>query len=401
VASGAAKSGAGNSGGGRGGEERSEQSGEQRGERVPDRRDRHRDRRWFLATAAILACGAPWLPDRAALAPAVGLAALALAAGGAEAGIAAAWSAALALGTALLAAYPWLRRDPVAGALALLGEPPGWRLAAALAAAAGGLWAVVTLAGRREATKGQGRPAQRASPGAPAAGGAKTGAPAAGGAKTRAPAVSKATDSMAAAGAAADGATAAVAAADGATAAGAAKWGVAAGAAAGRAAAGVAVGIAIAVLGPLVWRPGRGLITPGGTVLLERAHPEWVTEMGPGRVAAVAVQSSLQNAAGLADGTPVARLRLQSTGDADIEVVIRAGRDSGEWSARRSDVAAGALLHSPAAWVSWVAGDFFGQSYRTRLTLPQAGSFARLRVELAPGLPAGIGLALYQVEIEP
>ncbi len=66
----------------------------------------------------------------------------------------------------------------------------------------------------------------------------------------------------------------------------------------------------------------------------------------------------------------------------------------------------------PAAWVSWIADGFFAQRYRRVFWLPalpaprSAGARAapplrpvRLRIELAPGLPPGLALAVYQMEI--
>jgi len=82
-------------------------------------------------------------------------------------------------------------------------------------------------------------------------------------------------------------------------------------------------------------------------------------------------------------------------------LVVRAGEETGEWAARRPDVAASARLRSPRPWLVWVAGDAFGQRYRARLPLPRSGSFARLRIDLAPGLPPDTGLAVYQVELAP
>ncbi len=280
-------------------------------------------RRWRLAAALLVAFATPWLPDRSVLAAPIALAALALPATGVAAGIAAAWSAALLGATALLAAYPWLRRDPLADALGLFGATAGPRSAIALAGAALLLGGALALGRRRPAAR-QARMAATAT----------------------------------------------------------------------------AATLLAALLLPSLTHPRLSLLAAGETVLLDRAHPSWIAEISPRRTAILAVQSDLINAAGLADGTLVAHVQLLATG-ATQDLELRAGRDTGEWSARRPDVAAAARLHSPAPWVSWVAGPFLGQRYRCRLLLPHPDSFARIRIDLAAGLPAGTALALHQVEVAP
>jgi hypothetical protein len=305
--------------------------------------------RALLAAAALLAFATPWLPDRTALAAPLALAALALPESGAAAGLTAVWTTAVLAGTALLASYPWLRRDPLGEALSLLGAHAGPGLAAALGGAALLVGGAAALAVRRP-------------PGAAdslAAGSPQGPRPIA-------------TDSAA-------------------TAARAAR--VAA------AAAGIALFVTLAA--PQLASPGFALLNAGDTVLLDRANPSWHTDLPPRRSRLLALQTSLIHGTGLADGTPVARLRLLGTGDGGTELLLRAGRDTGEWAARRPDVAAAGRSHAPRPWLAWVAGDFFGQLYRARLRLPRAGSFARLRIDLEPGLPADTGLALHQVELEP
>lgn len=83
-----------------------------------------------------------------ALAPAAGLAALTVPRRGAVPAVQGGWIAAL-LGTAcLLGAYPWLRADPLAGALALFGLQPGWPEALTTVAGAALVAGVVALAGQ-------------------------------------------------------------------------------------------------------------------------------------------------------------------------------------------------------------------------------------------------------------
>jgi hypothetical protein len=299
---------------------------------------RRRQSRALLAAAALLAFATPWLPDRSALAAPLALAALALPATGAAAGLTVIWSAALLIGTALLASYPWVRHDALGDALGLLGADAGTGAGPGLAAAIGG--AALLIAGTvalvlrlRQRLWQRQRPAARAGPIAAAAAG---------------------------------------------------------------------VALFAAMVGPQLASPGVALLGGGSAVLLDRANPSWHTDVGPQRLQGLALQTSLIHGTGLAGGTPVARVRLLGTGTAPLELLLRAGDDTGEWAARRTDVAATARLHPPPPWQAWVAGDFFGQRYRTRLPLPRSdsGSFARLEIVLAPGLPPDTAVALYQVELE-
>jgi hypothetical protein len=157
----------------------------------------------------------------------------------------------------------------------------------------------------------------------------------------------------------------------------------------------------VALVGPRVVSPGMALLAGGDAVLLDSAHPSWHLDLGPRRSRGLVLQTSLIHAAELGGGTPVARVRLLGTGAPPLELQLRAGDDTGEWAARRPDVAAAARARAPRPWLVWVAGTFFGQRYRARLPLPRAGSFARLEIDLAAGLPPDTGLAIYQVELEP
>jgi hypothetical protein len=304
--------------------------------------------RALLAAAALLALATPWLPDRSALAAPIALGALALPAAGAAAGLAAVWSAAVLLGTTLLASYPWLRQDSPGDALALLGGGAGPRLAAAIGGAALLVAGAVELILRRPAGAPEptGSGSDRSIPATPA--------------RPQAPARAARIAAMVG---------------------GAALF--------------------AALVGPQLASPGMALLAGGDAVLLDRAHPLWQIDLAPRESRGLVLQTNLIHSAGLGPGTPVARVRLLGTGAPPLELQLRAGDDTGEWAARRPDVAATARLRAPRPWLAWVAGGFFGQRYRTRLPLPPAGSFARLEIDLAAGLPPETGLAIYQVELEP
>jgi hypothetical protein len=275
-----------------------------------------------------------------------------------------------------------LRQDSLSDALALLGTGAGPRLAAAIGGAALLIGAAVELvlrrpaaAARKAAGPGAGGPPGSESPVAP-----RAPLPPAPSVPLPAPPPAPFPDSHPAAPPAPQAAV---------------RTGRIAAAAAG-------VALFAALVGPRLAAPGVALLAGGGeAVLLDRANPSWHADLGPQRLGGLALQTSLIHGTGLAAGTPVARVRLLGTGTAPVELRLRAGDDTGEWAARRADVAAASRLPAPHPWQTWVAGDFFGQRYRARLPLPRPGSFARLEIDLAPGLPPDAGLALYQVELEP
>ncbi|HEX7183286.1 MAG TPA: hypothetical protein VF756_15710, partial [Thermoanaerobaculia bacterium] len=108
-----------------------------------------RGRIWNAATALLLAFGTPLIPDLSALAAPLALAALSIEAfplsrtegrgrergpGGEGPPPQAVWTGTLLALTALLAAYPWLRQEPLREALALFGLAPGPLAVAAVAA---------------------------------------------------------------------------------------------------------------------------------------------------------------------------------------------------------------------------------------------------------------------------
>jgi hypothetical protein len=146
---------------------------------------------------------------------------------------------------------------------------------------------------------------------------------------------------------------------------------------------------------------GKPLLTPQVPVELDAGHPVWETALPPRPVSAigsVVVESYLANGAALARGTPVAVLKLVGAAGRSVDWTLRAGDDTGEWAARRPDLAQESVP-APSPWVSWVADGFFAQRYRSRFQLDRPEPFDRLRIERAPGVPPDLTVALYQVEI--
>jgi hypothetical protein len=271
--------------------------------------------------AAVLMIGTvPLVPGAAALAAPLALAALSLRRDAAFTVPQGMWTGAALGGTALLAGYPWLREEPLASALGLLGLPIGLWLAAGVVAVFLALAGLGVWMGQR-----WDEPLRSA-----------------------------------------------------------------------RLAGLTAASLALALLAGL---PGRGaaLLPPGLPVVLDAAHPAWEARVPRQAVGSVVVESSLSNGAGLAPGTPVAVARLQDAGGS-LDWTLRAGRETGEWSVRRPDVARLGTL-APSPWISWVAGDFFAQRYRSKWIPPRRGQASVLRVERAPGVPPDLAVTLYQVEI--
>jgi hypothetical protein len=162
------------------------------------------------------------------------------------------------------------------------------------------------------------------------------------------------------------------------------------------------------LVGAWIHLPATGtLLLPADTaVVVDAAHRRWQAPLDPQQVRALVIESSLSNGAGLKNGTAIATVRLTGERARTVAWVLRAGEDTGEWAARRPDVAASSVLQSPPAWISWVAGDFLGQRYRVRwvpdrasFSSPLAGPFTALTVERNPGLPREVSLAIHRVEV--
>jgi hypothetical protein len=166
-----------------------------------------------------------------------------------------------------------------------------------------------------------------------------------------------------------------------------------------RVATGAALGLLFLGLAFRIPAPGTSLLPPSTAVVVDPAQPVWtapVTERSP---EAVVLESSLSNGAGLKTGTPVATVWLRGADGRSAFWTVRAGMETGEWAARRPDVAATAILQSPPAWISYVAGDFFGQRYRSLWNVNAAGPFTTLTIERSPGLPKEAALAIHLLEV--
>ncbi|MFL6197270.1 MAG: hypothetical protein ACJ75H_23990 [Thermoanaerobaculia bacterium] len=274
-----------------------------------------------MFAAALMAATALALPDLSALAAPLALAGLSIRRNPAVVLPQAVWTGAVLGGTALLAGYPWMRPEPLASALWLLGLPPGPELAF-------GILLVFCLLALFGVWTGRGwdEPVR----------------------------------SLRLAGLTA----------------------------------------ACITLALLLGLPGAGiaLLPPEVPVVLDAAHPSWEAPLPRRDVRSVVIESSLANGASLPAGTPVARVLLSAPGGRSAEWLLRAGTGTGEWAARRPDVARMGVP-APSPWISRVAGGFLAQRYRAAWTLARPERASVLRVERAPGVPADLAVAVYQVEV--
>jgi hypothetical protein len=276
----------------------------------------------FAAFSLGLAIAAQ-LQDRSALAvPAVLLAATLGGARPLAAAAQATWSGILAIAVAILAAYPWLRSDPLADAAALIGLGDGWRaaLTTLLLLTVAATVAILLARSRRRA------PAELVA---------------------------------------------------------------------------LALAVLLVPLALFAHRPVEASPIARQPIELDARSPAWTARLdAPARVATVVLDSSLSHAAALASGTAIAEVRL-ATDAGEMTLPVRAGVDTGEWAARRSDVASIAGFTAPAPYLHWVdAGrGFFGQRYRARLRLDQPAMVTAVEVRLAPGIAPDVVLTLFHLEL--
>jgi hypothetical protein len=83
--------------------------------------------------------------------------------------------------------------------------------------------------------------------------------------------------------------------------------------------------------------------------------------------------------------------------------VLRAGRETAEWAARRPDVSASARHRPPVPWLAWVApgGEFFGLTFRSRWSAASPLPAHSIVVERNPRLPEETVVHLYRLEAGP
>jgi len=100
----------------------------------------------------------------------------------------------------------------------------------------------------------------------------------------------------------------------------------------------------------------------------------------------------LSRAQDVADGTVVGRVLLTDADGDTVERALRAGDDTAEWAWARPDVAPLVRHHQARAFEPQQGGEFEGQRYLARLTLPRRMRVAAVRIEgQVPGVELHIG----------
>ncbi|MEM9597630.1 MAG: hypothetical protein AAGD06_25410 [Acidobacteriota bacterium] len=121
-----------------------------------------------------------------------------------------------------------------------------------------------------------------------------------------------------------------------------------------------------------------------------------------GGISTVVIDSTLIHAHRLVADTPAARVVLVDADDRKItEWRLLVGRDTGEWAARRPDVARKDGFVAPPPWLHRLSADgtFFGQRYRTALTPPRQGPGHRLILRRMDELPPEVQILVHRVEV--
>lgn len=148
-------------------------------------------------------------------------------------------------------------------------------------------------------------------------------------------------------------------------------------------------------------RPPAQILLANGPKQLGGAVLSWKIDLEPGiGFRTVSLDSSLSNSSTIPNGTPVAELRMVSSTGEQL-LTLRTGVDTGEWAARRSDLASMPGFHAPRPHLSWVdaSGTFFGQRYRQTWQLETVAPAHSVELRLLPGVPRELELTAYQLEL--
>lgn len=166
---------------------------------------------------------------------------------------------------------------------------------------------------------------------------------------------------------------------------------------------------AFALAGLFVWLSwalppaGRSLLG-GQPQSLAEAQPLLRFAVGHGPFRQVVVDSQLFHGADLPAGQEVATLRLLAADGAELLLLpLRAGDDTADWAAARSDLERLPDFRAPSPWLSQVApdGTFFSGRFRRRFDLPAPVAAAAIELVRATGLPAPTQIALHELELRP
>ena len=164
----------------------------------------------------------------------------------------------------------------------------------------------------------------------------------------------------------------------------------------------VAGGVILALLALYALPPAAERPMADRIHVLNSDQPEKAIDLEPAvPTQSVVIDSYLENSASLPTGTPVGRVTLTDSEGERHSWLLRAGLDTGEWAARRPDVAGLPGFQAPAPWLSWVTAsdDVFAQRYRASWPLNDTVEIVRLEVQRIEDLPAEVALAVFHLEL--
>ena len=121
----------------------------------------------------------------------------------------------------------------------------------------------------------------------------------------------------------------------------------------------------------------------------------------PTQTRSLVVDSYLENSVSLPAGTPVGRVTVVDEDGEHRSWQLRAGLETGEWAARRPDVAGHPGFQAPLHWLAWVTadGNLFAQRYRAEWKLDRPIDIVRVEIERPVELPAQVSLAVFHLEL--
>jgi len=164
----------------------------------------------------------------------------------------------------------------------------------------------------------------------------------------------------------------------------------------------IAGGLVLALLAFFALPPAAERPLTGRIQVLDASQSETAIDLEPAvPTHSVVIDSFLENSASLPSGTPVGRVILIDSEGERRSRVLRAGVDTGEWAARRPDVAGLPGFRAPTPWLSWVTAsrDVFAQRYRADWQLDGAVDITRLELQRAGDLPSEVALAIFHLEL--
>jgi len=161
-------------------------------------------------------------------------------------------------------------------------------------------------------------------------------------------------------------------------------------------------GLVLALLAFIALPPAAERPLTGGIHVLDADQSEKAIDLEFAvPTQSVVIDSYLENSASLPTGTPVSRVILIDSAGERRSWLLRAGLDTGEWAARRPDVAGLPGFQAPAPWLSWVTAsrDIFAQRYRASWQLDEMVEVVHLDVQRVEDLPSEVALAIFHLEL--